>query len=51
MIIYTKKFLRNPKLNGSVNKKMDITKFKENDIPFSWNELKLGRFGFLDRDF
>ncbi|EAD0700145.1 DUF2247 family protein [Listeria monocytogenes] len=30
---------------------MDITKFKENDIPFSWNELKLGRFGFLDRDF
>ncbi|CAR83195.1 hypothetical protein lmo4a_0493 [Listeria monocytogenes L99] len=46
-----KKFLRNPKLNGSVNKKMDITKFKENDIPFSWNELKLGRFGFLDRDF
>ncbi|MBF2347867.1 DUF2247 family protein [Listeria marthii] len=30
---------------------MDINKFLENDIPFSWNELKLGGFGFSNRDF
>lgn len=30
---------------------MNINKFKENDILFSWNELKLGGFGFSNRDF
>lgn len=28
-----------------------INKFKKNDIPFSWNELKVGRFGYSDNNF
>ncbi|EKG2418054.1 DUF2247 family protein [Listeria monocytogenes] len=28
-----------------------INEFKEYDIPFSWNELKVGRFGYSDNNF
>ncbi|EAE7282726.1 DUF2247 domain-containing protein, partial [Listeria monocytogenes] len=27
-----------------------INEFKEYDIPFSWNELKVGRFGYSDNN-
>lgn len=28
-----------------------IDEFKKNNIPFSWNELKIGRFGYADNHF
>lgn len=28
-----------------------INEFRNNNIPFSWNELKIGRFGYLDNEF
>ncbi|EIA19505.1 DUF2247 family protein [Listeria fleischmannii] len=28
-----------------------IDEFKKNDIPFSWRELKIGRWGYSDKEF
>ena len=28
-----------------------IDEFKKNNIPFSWNELKIGRFGYSENEF
>ncbi|ALS02147.1 hypothetical protein ATZ33_12375 [Enterococcus silesiacus] len=28
-----------------------VDEFKKNNIPFSWNEIKVGRFGYSDNEF